>query len=107
MRVLIVALLLSPTSAAATAFYGGNMIHDLCREGRGRHLGYVAGVMDTLVTMHELDMAPEVFCSSNDVTLGQAGDVVCRYLERHPEKRHLSASSLVGSSLREAWPCSR
>lgn len=105
MRALIVALLLFPT-AAASGFYSGNEIYNMC-QGPGKHLGYIAGVWDTLIAMHELDIAPKVFCSSNDVTLGQAGDVVCRYLERHPEKRHLSASSLVGSALLEAWPCAR
>ena len=40
-----------------------------------------------------------------NITAGQAQDVVKRYLENNPEKRHFSADSLVINAVAQVWPC--
>lgn len=46
------------------------------------------------------------FCfGNNKVTLGQIKDIVVRYLESHPEKRHIRAHSLIRFALLEDFEC--
>lgn len=46
------------------------------------------------------------FCfGDNNVTFGQIKDIVIRYLETHPEKRHIRAHSLVRFALLEDFAC--
>jgi hypothetical protein len=42
---------------------------------------------------------------SNPVTLRQLKDVVVKYLQGHPEKRHLRAQVLIRSALLENFAC--
>ena len=41
----------------------------------------------------------------NKVTLGQVKDIVLKYLDAHPEKRHIPASSLIRFALLENFAC--
>jgi len=61
-------------------------------------LGYVAGTFDTLDAL-------KMTCRPNEVTMGQAQDMITKYLRDHPETRHLNASDLVGAFLAETFPC--
>jgi hypothetical protein len=46
------------------------------------------------------------FCFGGDkVTLGQLSDIVIKYLETHPEKRHIRAHSLIRFALLEDFAC--
>ncbi|WP_366510358.1 Rap1a/Tai family immunity protein [Mesorhizobium sp.] len=49
--------------------------------------------------------APRYFCLPPDVVGKQILDVVCQYVERHPEERQSPASYMATAALREAWPC--
>lgn len=46
------------------------------------------------------------FCFGTDkVTFGQVTDIVIKYLEAHPEKRHIRAFALIRSALLEDFAC--
>lgn len=106
MRALIAALLLCPAAAIAD-FYNGNELYDRCQRFPDVAGVYAAGVLDGGRTMEYWNRVSATICVPNGVTIGQAGEVMCNYLVRYPEKRHLSASSLVLNAFEAAWPCSR
>jgi hypothetical protein len=91
----VLALVCGPAQAQ---FFSGNELYERLRDGRlSQVMFYVAGVHDANDKV--------LFCSPSDVTLGQALDVVKRYLETRPEQRHLSADFLASQAMRAAWPC--
>jgi len=59
-------------------------------------LGYVIGVADT--------NSGVLYNLPNSITAGQISDVVEKYLENYPEKRHYLASSLVEDALIKVFP---
>lgn len=92
---LTAALVCGPAQAQ---FFSGNELYERIREGKiSQVMFYVAGVHDANDKV--------LFCSPSDVTLGQALDVVRRYLESRPEQRHLSADFLASQAMRAVWPC--
>ena len=62
----------------------------------GFYTGYIAGLCDS--SMHSLFSIPE------GATLGQACDVVGKWLDRHPEEWNRPAHQLVIKALKEAFP---
>ncbi len=48
-----------------------------------------------------------LYCVPNGVTNTQAVDIVKRHLVATPATRHLAASVLVVTALKEAWPCKK
>ena len=44
-------------------------------------------------------------CVPSEVTIGQAIDVIKKYLAEHPDKRHFDANQLTHFALIQAWPC--
>ncbi len=83
-------------------FYSGNA---LLRLMSGQQVeqdiatGYVAGVADA--------HAGIIWCGPPQVSVGQIRDVVKKYLEQYPEKRHFAADSNVAVALRTVWPCKK
>jgi hypothetical protein len=53
----------------------------------------------------EFAAAPEV-CAPARSTLGQAMDVVQKFLQDHPERQHEHDLNLIADALKAAWPCS-
>ena len=47
----------------------------------------------------------DALCVPGESTKGQLADVVIKYLEQNPERRHLEAGSLVPEALNRAFPC--
>ena len=104
-----VALACLPASAqGARFFYTGNELWSLCSGksdyASGVCIGFVAGVADTLAVGTGI-LGLGRACFPEQVTEGQARDVVKRYLEQHPERRHYTAANLVAEALVEAFPC--
>jgi hypothetical protein len=60
--------------------------------------GYVSGIADD----GEFEGH---FCVPESATSSQAGAVVLKYLNAHPENWQAPASLLVGLAFIEAWPC--
>lgn len=93
-------ILLAFVGSAHAEFWDGNTLHSRLngtQVERGIALGYVMGVYDSLVNV--------IHCSPNNVTAGQAVDMVKNFLEATPGVRHHSADSLVSHVLKTAWPC--
>lgn len=102
MKKLIVGLLFVPCMASAEFLDGNGLlsrINDSETVPRVVALGYVQGVADVY--------ARTKICAPQNITAGQARDVVKQYLELNPEKRHYSADSLVLNALAQVWPCAR
>ena len=96
---------------AHAGFDTGNRLYEDCRSGnyfnRGYCGGYVTGIVDTLEALQSRGiLPPTALCVPEEVTKGQLADVVLKYLEQNPERRHLEAGSLVPEALNRAFPCS-
>jgi len=100
MKKLIAGLLFAPCMASAE-FMDGNTLLSKMNDSdvipRAVSLGYVQGVIDVFVRTK--------VCPPQNITAGQARDVVKQYLEINPEKRHYSADSLVVNAIAQVWPC--
>lgn len=100
MKKIFVLLAAFSTSSFAQFISGNDLFSYLSDEGVGRRmmaLGYVAGVLDANLTIH--------ICPPADVQLGQARDVVYKWMLENPDKRHLPAHIIASYSLSLSWPC--
>jgi hypothetical protein len=100
MRKVIASLLFIPSIACAEFMDGNNLLSKMNDSDvipRAVSLGYVQGVIDVFVRTQ--------VCPPQNITAGQAQDVVKRYLEMNPAKRHFSADSLVVNAIARVWPC--
>lgn len=61
-------------------------------------IGYIEGVGDSL-------KAADAICPPTGSTRGQGMDVVRKYLDSHPESRHLNGAVIVTAALKSAFPC--
>lgn len=96
-------VILASTSAVRaqnlTQYLSGNDLYDSCSQKSVHSTGYVEGVVDA-------DLGrPWGYCVPVGVRADQLRDVVCRYLEAHPEARQQMAPNLIRSAFAEAWPC--
>lgn len=97
-------------SAALAGFDSGNRLYEDCRAenyfNRGYCGGYVVGIVDTIEALQERGVLPaNALCIPEGSTKGQLVDVVEKYFEDHPSRRHLDAGSLVPEALNAAFPC--
>lgn len=90
------------------AFANGNTLHGWCSASQEREStlwyscwGYVLGVVD----LAENARMPPAWCIPQVVS-GQFNDAVAKWLDAHPEKRHLPGARVVILALHEAFPCS-
>jgi hypothetical protein len=65
-------------------------------------MSYVAGVLDGWYLRDDEHLT---ICEPNDVTNGQEGLIVLKYLRDHPEELHLKAAALVIKAMGKAFPC--
>jgi hypothetical protein len=100
MKKLIASLLFVPCMANAE-FMDGNTLLSKMNDSdvipRAVSLGYVQGVIDVFVRTK--------VCPPQNITAGQARDVVKSYLEANPGIRHKTADLLVTDALKQVWPC--
>ena len=66
-------------------------------------VGYVAGAVDAFNTTREVNGLKS--CIPAEVTLNQLKGATVDYLRANPDKRAQSASALVFTATRQAWPC--
>jgi hypothetical protein len=93
-------LALAPGAKAEVKANTGNTLFADCTQTSGYYnngfcLGYVVGTAHALANV----------CMPNGSTQGQMRDVVLRWLENNPDKRHYDASSIVAYVLGQAFPC--
>jgi hypothetical protein len=88
-------------------FLTGNKLHDWCEQFSDNAMNYITGVADGAQYSYvnsEGYLGPS-FCSPDGAVTGQYRDIVCDYLDDHPETRQGTAAGLIGYALAEAWPC--
>ncbi|MBY5362615.1 hypothetical protein HFO97_22240 [Rhizobium leguminosarum] len=123
--ILAVAMLLAASSAQADLF-NGNDVYEYCTGAKSLATAYVGGWWDShandadIANLAELT-SPEGntrkhisfytgqikgnICIPPKVTLGQMVDVICKYLQDHPENRQLSMTGHFNVAFGTAWPC--
>ncbi|UCE94651.1 MAG: hypothetical protein JSV73_05100 [Flavobacteriaceae bacterium] len=67
---------------------------------------YIKGSFDFHQCLVKSNTIKPQFCKPYDVTLGEMIMAVIKYLKENPEKKDLTASSIVSLALNEAFPCS-
>ena len=75
---------------------------------QGECYGYIAGVADIVGNFKEAGWREKDYCwpsGESGVSLGQVKLEVVKYLEKHPEDLHRSASGLVYLAFVETYPC--
>jgi hypothetical protein len=117
------AILLLPSSALAEN--DGNKLFRFCEESPPLAMAYVQGVVDTdsdhldAIIAQQIrggkisvdDLKPlyrnagNMICVPKNATLGQARDVVCKFLKDQPAIRQKTAPQLVRQALEAAFPC--
>ena len=107
MRKIIMAALVACTvmaAAPANAIIDGNEMFKKAQDGKQFPNGWQQGYYDGFVS-GVLTTTTQTLCIPGDVKLSQLWDVFFNYLQNHPEQRQYSASSLVVTSIVQAFPC--
>ena len=72
----------------------------------GTCAGYIMGVIDSHNGAAGTEKMPEpYFCIPGDVSRGQLIDIVLKYVEAHPERRHFGGATLIWIALVFEYPC--
>ena len=119
-RSILVAGLVVAASNTEAGWIDGNKLQGWCVEGRNSFaLGYVAGVADRAMNdeavvvgsllAHKFTEGPGPLildvCIPEGVILQQLVDVVCQYVNEHPESRQGNGADLVHEATQKSWPC--
>lgn len=85
-------------------FMDGNWVHGICQVGLDEQRfaecpRYISGVMDGGEAVNN-----KLYCWPEEARLGQAVDIVKKWLEENPALRTMSGGSIVVSALKEAFP---
>jgi len=67
--------------------------------------GYVEGITEIHTTFVGWNELKPYWCSPDNMGTVQLVRVVAKYLQENPEQLHFSASSIVATALRGAFPC--
>ena len=101
---------LTAAAEKAAAYATGNNLLAWCvsasRTERGLCHGYILGIADAMEESKNIGRFAA--CIPAPVRAGSPGrlfQLAQQFLASHPEKRQLSASSLVANALAEAFPC--
>lgn len=101
-------LLLSTTGWSRSVFFDGNELYRQCTEHDIRSqsvcIGYVMAISDILYSVPGSDNG-NTSCNRRGVTSGQIMEIVIKYLEKHPEKRHWDGNILVSEAIFQTFPC--
>lgn len=104
----VVAVGISHQSLAG--FMDGNKLLERCQSDAGSShniycLGYVAGIADVFGERGSVLHGHYRACMPPGATNGQLRDVVVKWLQQYPERRHYDADSLVAAALSRTFPC--
>ena len=106
-------IVLNFSTPSIASFESGNEMFSDCTsdhsdntyyQKQGFCMGYVMAVVDDQILFGGILKKP-LYCIPPSATAGQLKDVFVAWLQRHPEKRHLSGADLVTLSLIEGFPC--
>jgi Rap1a immunity proteins len=114
MAVALVVLMACEVHASAQAMRTGNDLKDVCNiaargpKGEGLELAkatFCQGFVTALLVVGRSLEEPHTFCVPVGVTVGQAIDVVLKYMNDHPSELHRPAEYFVVAAFRDAWRC--
>jgi len=119
-----VIMMLVTTCRGLGAFTTGNDLYGMCTSSGEPFMdciGYVRGVLDAgdyegdaqglIKELQQGIYSPGStiggwrWCEPKGMTLGQAVDVVTKYLRDNPQLRHHGGALLIVKAMHEAWPC--
>jgi hypothetical protein len=100
-------------SNAFSQWMDGDDLQRVCNAREVEHVfkpgvcsGYLMASIDLAEGLNEQSLlkAP-LFCMPADVSMPQLGDIVTKYIEGHPARKDINASTLVMDALHEKYPC--
>lgn len=101
LKLCVATVTLALSSIANAQFWTGNEFLRRATSGdtvdRIWSMGYVAGAIDL--------GNRGLFCVPQQVTVGQATDMVVRAIQQAPSTRHFAAADLLAVILQNEWPC--
>ncbi|MDA9625670.1 Rap1a/Tai family immunity protein [Luminiphilus sp.] len=95
---------------ATNYFWTGSQLLELCENDSVAQYagctGFILGVSDTTASYNDTDvMMVTLYCTPDNVTIGQLQKVVIKSLTEDPASLHQAASGLVVSAFMDAFPC--
>jgi hypothetical protein len=93
-----------PLSARITVETGNDLLSEC--DNTGTDMIFCSGRLNGF--MLGLEMAgqdKQVFCRPPSTNVGQAGDIVMKYVKDHPDRRHADWRILSVLAFNDAWPC--
>ena len=108
MKQLALALMLALTigSAQAEGKFNGNILNDYCADDTQRAwVGMYSGGFTARGKLASRSGGSDPLCVPDQLDFGQLADLVCNYVQAHPEDRHKSAAIFVYSALSQTWEC--
>lgn len=92
---------------AAGWFHDGNELLERCHGAPSLAEAYVTGISDGVQygATYAADYSGYRYCSPQGATSRQYRDLVCSYIEAHPESRQQPGATLIMEALFSAWPC--
>ena len=119
-RFLLVIVIISsmfPVSAAADAVRGEQLLHWLTGKAnseieatmdRAKSMAYLSGLLDSYVVLSAIAPELKIYCvPPKGISIGQAREVVVKWLSNHPERLKEEARILVLYALQDAFPCQK
>ncbi|MBL0371039.1 hypothetical protein JJB09_03275 [Rhizobium sp. KVB221] len=121
-----VVLALSFWQPAVADFYTGKDIKKFCETKSPIFLGYLAGWTDKWerdtnaqargyeqektpqgkrAILAQLQQTTEGICIPYGANLGQMQEILCKYIDAHPDKLSTGSTELIAQSLSDAWQC--
>ncbi|WP_436637127.1 Rap1a/Tai family immunity protein [Microbaculum sp. FT89] len=97
--VIVIAIFISNNHVYGGSYTSGNELHQHCLKGDGYVNGFLDGFIETFTQYNKS------ICPPRNSNLGQAVDIYCLYLSKHPEIRHRSSGELAYWALSESWSC--
>ena len=100
----ILVALVTGSPASAAYFKDGNWLHSNCQRNLGSRestqcQSYIIGVIDGSDAVNNA-----LYCWPENATVGQARDIVKKWLEENPALRTMPGGKVVVSALKEAFP---
>ncbi len=97
-----------PIRDSNSAYWDGNQLQKFCGSNNARFQlicnGYVVGVIDASGGK-EAGVSGTTFCIANRVQAKQTVEVVKKWLDNNPAKRHLPGGRIVALALSQPFPC--
>ncbi len=73
---------------------------------KAKSRAYLQGMLDLYVVLSHRDPELKIYCVPDEgISIGQAKDIVVKWLNEHPERLKEEARILVLYALKEAFPC--